>query len=88
MVWNDGEVAASFGDRLKIICLDPLVRYDEASTHELDKAGLAPAHLQSPLLLFLQVPLAHLLATHQHEPIVRALQETIIIALVRLFLFH
>lgn len=27
-IWNDEEVAASFGDRLKIIGLDPLIRND------------------------------------------------------------
>lgn len=87
-LWNDGEVAASFGDRLKIIGLDPLVGYDEASAHEFDQVGLAPTHLQSPLLLLLQVPLANLLTPYQHKPVVSASQETIVVALVRFFLLH
>lgn len=57
-------------------------------THQLHQVRLHTAHAQHSFLLALHVPLAHLLATHQHETALACLQQTVVFALVRLVLLH
>ena len=85
-VYFDG--ITSFPERLKIIGLDPLVRHHQVPTHQLHQVRLHTAHAQHSFLLPLHVPLAHLLATHQHETALACLQQTVVFAFVRLVLLH